>query len=113
MLVSVSGSRNYNNYDKIKSTLDYYRANITHVNVGDARGVDSLVVRYCIENSISYTVFVADWNKYGKAAGPIRNQDIIKGTFLLIAFPTVDSKGTIHAINYANKIGINVHTYNV
>lgn len=34
--------------------------------------------RYAREQGISYQSFPADWNKYGKAAGAIRNSQMLK-----------------------------------
>uniref|UniRef100_A0A6C0BCN4 Uncharacterized protein n=1 Tax=viral metagenome TaxID=1070528 RepID=A0A6C0BCN4_9ZZZZ len=117
MIISISGSRNYDNYDFIKYALDHYK--IEKINVGDAKGVDSLVVRYCQEKEIPYEIFNVNWNpvdqitgvgSYDKAAGLKRNYEIIKGTELLIAFPSRYSNGTKHAINIASKnFGIPVH----
>jgi hypothetical protein len=109
--ISVSGSRNFNNRDYLNSVLNYYSSSISLVKVGDAKGLDSMVIQYCQERSIPYQVLIADWKTHGKAAGPIRNIEIINGTTLLLAFPAPDSKGTINAMNYAFKSGISVHVY--
>lgn len=109
--VSISGSRHYNDYNYFKSIMDYYKPYISHINVGDAKGIDSLTVKYCQNNNIPYNIFVANWDMYGKAAGPNRNADIIKNTELLIAFPLQDSKGTKDTMNKANNMGIPVHVY--
>lgn len=121
MKISISGSRYYNDYQNFSRILRYYKENIhiTHINIGDAKGVDSMCVRFCQENNINYTILKADWNKHGKAAGPIRNDDIIKDTLLLIAFPLDESKGcekskgTWDAINKGIKNGLYVHVYPV
>ena len=118
MLVSISGSRDYHNYETIKAILNNYT--ITKVQVGDAKGVDSLAIRYCNEKGIPYEVFEAKWKKIDnngneyidRRAGLDRNIDIIRGTQMLIAFPSRQSKGTFHAMTTANKqFGILVHYY--
>ncbi len=77
--------------------------------MGDCSGVDRLVVNYCIERRIPYTIFEAkdDWKVYGLAAGPMRNERMIKGTRWLIAFPDKDSRGTVNAIKIAKRLKIN------
>lgn len=110
LLVSVSGYRNYNNYDGIKEVLDQYH--IRKIHVGDCRGVDRLIVRYCKEKNIECRIFYADW-KLGRGGGLVRNEELIDGTELLIAFPSSDSRGTRNAINIAKKMEICVHVYDV
>ncbi len=83
------------------------------IHVGDATGLDSLVIRYCQEHNLKYKIFKARWDLYGKSAGPKRNEELIKDSNVLIAFPSVESKGTIHAINFAKKLNIQVIIFNI
>jgi ABC-type sugar transport system substrate-binding protein len=50
-------------------------------------------------------IYSADWNKHGKAAGFIRNQDIVNACDRLIAFSHQDSRGTAHSIRLAREAG--------
>lgn len=109
MFISISGSRNINDYERIANILDQY--DITEINVGDCRGLDAIVIRYCKNKNIKCNVFKADWNQYGKRAGPIRNQQLIIGTEMLIAFPCFDSIGTINSIKIAEKMKIECDTH--
>jgi len=57
------------------------RANIeiehlTEVVSGKARGVDTSGESFAKELNITIKDFPADWSKYGKAAGPIRNRQM-------------------------------------
>lgn len=113
MIIAISGSRSYNDYNTFCSILNNYKHIVTSFQVGDATGVDSMTIRFCKENNIPYVSFKADWKLYGKGAGPIRNQSIINGSSLLIAIPTHDSKGTLDAIKKAEKLSIRVHRYDV
>jgi len=57
-----------------------------------------------------YKQFFADWDKYGRKAGPIRNHEMIDfGADELMAFPDNDSKGTKECAKYAHKKGVEVH----
>jgi hypothetical protein len=89
--------------------------------VGDARGVDK-VVRDRLEwvnkarVPTSLHVFKADWDKYGKAAGPIRNREMLKaaGSGLLVAFHTspkhfARQSGTNGCAGLAESMGFQVY----
>lgn len=51
----------------------------------------------------------ADWRKYGKAAGYIRNKEMVDlGADIVLAFQKNKSKGTQHTIDLALAAGITV-----
>lgn len=54
--------------------------------------------------------YPADWEQFGKRAGPIRNEQMVKeaGADLVLAFPLFDSRGTRHTIDLAREAGIPV-----
>lgn len=52
--------------------------------------------------------FDADWDKHGKAAGPIRNREMINEADELISFWDGESRGTKGTIDMANEKGIQV-----
>lgn len=45
--------------------------------VGGAKGADTLAEIWLGENGIPFQVYKADWDKYGKRAGPFRNRQMI------------------------------------
>jgi hypothetical protein len=55
------------------------------------------------KHGIDTLIFPADWDKHGKAAGFIRNEDIIKNCDQAIAFWDHVSKGTRHSISLCEK----------
>jgi len=73
---------------------------------GTARGADKWGERYARRFNYIITKFPADWNKYGKSAGYIRNKQMAEYADHLIAFWDGESKGTKHMINLATKQGI-------
>lgn len=74
-------------------------------------GVDKIIHTFVMDNSLPYRRFEADWVKYGNAAGPIRNREMIdSGLNKLYAFPDEHSKGTIDCLKYAESKGIEVQT---
>jgi hypothetical protein len=103
MKLAVIGSRDFNNYSLLTETLEQYKSKITLVVSGAARGADSLGERWALENNIKTLIFPADWDKYGKRAGYIRNEDIIKNCDCVIAFWDGNSKGTSHSLSLAEK----------
>lgn len=102
MKTAVVGSRDFVNYDIVFHELEKH--DITEIISGGARGADSLAQRYANERLIPMTVFLPDWDKYGKAAGMIRNKDIIKDAEHVIAFWNGFSKGTANSIQLAKKL---------
>ena len=78
----IAGSRGYNNYAEMKAKTDYFISNKIkegykiHIVSGGARGADALAKQYAIQSGFEYHEFPADWNRYGKSAGYIRNRQI-------------------------------------
>lgn len=103
MKLAIIGSRDFNDYKLLTQTLETYKDKITIVVSGAARGADSLGERWAIENGKQTIIFPADWDKYGKRAGYIRNEDIIKNSDCVIAFWDGISKGTNHSITLASR----------
>jgi hypothetical protein len=82
---------------------------ITIVHGANPKGADRLADDWCAVNWIVPETYPADWDKYGKAAGPIRNQQMLDtGIDLVLAFPTKESKGTWHMVKIAHAAGVPV-----
>lgn len=79
MRVLICGSRNWHDAQPIREVLeDLAERNETLVVIhGDAPGADRLAKRLAIEQGAEVIDEPADWEKYGKAAGPIRNQKML------------------------------------
>ncbi len=77
MKVVISGGRNIEDYQLLVQAVKESGFTITCIVHGDATGADRLGKRYAVEYGIPQEVFPADWNKHGKAAGPIRNSEMI------------------------------------
>lgn len=106
----VTGSRWWGDAEIIKEALQEFRPRL--VLVGDAPGADTICAALCRQMTISYKVFPAEWNRYNKAAGPIRNQDMIDHEpDVVLAFMHPESKGTRDAVRRATARGIPVITY--
>jgi len=103
MKVAVIGSRTFDNYEEVKRTLS--AIDITILVSGGAKGADTLGEQYAKENNIPTKIFLPDWEKHGKAAGFIRNTDIINEAELVVAFWDQNSSGTKDSIEKADKAG--------
>ena len=74
---------------------------------GDAVGADKLAGAWALNRNIAYVAMAAQWDKYGKAAGPIRNAEMIKEQpHLVVAFP--GGRGTADMVQRAQEAGIPV-----
>lgn len=80
---------------------------------GGAKGADTLAIKFAKEYNLNYKVMNADWNKYGKRAGIIRNAEMLTYAIsnpndiaILISFWNGTSKGTKHMIDISNDKGI-------
>lgn len=110
--VLVCGGRDYNDRGRVFRTLDLYHMRhgpIEWVIYGMARGADTLAAEWALYEKVPSTGFRADWRKHGKAAGPIRNQQMIdegKPT-VVIAFP--GGRGTADMVRRAKDAGLTVH----
>ena len=111
-VICFSGSRNFNDYtDIIYDVLLSMPKNITVIH-GCAKGVDSAVDLIAEGLGLKVLKFPADWQRYGKSAGPIRNMEMIKMCDVLIAFWDGKSKGTKNAIDTAKKMNKIVLVFN-
>lgn len=105
MKVIIAGSRDFGDYDMLKKTLDAYFINQTWIEVvsGGANGADALGERYAKEKGYNLKRFPADWNTYGRKAGPLRNAEMAKYADALVAFWDGKSAGTRSMIELAEK----------
>lgn len=109
MKVIIAGGREITDYDfLLKAVLDA-NFDITTVVSGGARGADTLGERFAAEAEVELVRFPADWDKHGRAAGPIRNAQMGDYADALIALWDGQSRGTKHMIDYATKKGLKVY----
>lgn len=82
---------------------------------GACRGADTIAANEAATLGYRIEPHPADWTQYGRAAGPIRNQEMLdSGIDLVLAFhPDLDlSKGTKDMVSRATKAGIEVEIIN-
>lgn len=106
MRVLVCGSRDFDDRDHIYKFLDLFIPAIEVVIEGEAPGADTLAREWAEEREIIVMPFPADWKHYGRAAGPIRNRQMLEEgkPDIVLAFPSNhlhDTKGTKDMVNQA------------
>ena len=75
----VCGDRDWNNREFLYATLDAIHAETPIVCIveGEARGADRMAREWAVERGIAFDPYPANWDKYGPAAGPIRNGEML------------------------------------
>lgn len=114
MIVLVTGDRNWQLkertvYRVLTWIMDIYGDRIRAIRHGAARGVDTSFESAALAWEIGTLAHPADWNAHGKAAGPIRNSEMVKaGADLAIAFhrDLASSRGTRDCVKKCLKAGI-------
>jgi hypothetical protein len=110
MRVLVCGGRYYGTTPRqrelIYATLDEIAPK--HVLEGGASGADARAREWCRHHKIANTTFPADWEGHGKAAGPIRNKQMLTEgkPDIVVAFP--GGRGTANMIAQAQAAGVPV-----
>ena len=115
--VIIAGSRDFGDYDFMSQKLDEvfssnnFEGCIITIVSGMARGVDLLGVHYAQEHGMDIESLPANWQKYGRSAGYIRNSEMLGIATHLIAFWDGTSRGTKHMIDISHKKGIPVFVF--
>lgn len=102
----VAGSRDFNNYDMLCSALDEVigelkaEYNVTIVS-GTANGADKLGEKYAEKHGLKIERHPANWGRYGRGAGPIRNAEMVKASDGVVVFWNGESTGAKNIIDCA------------
>ena len=108
MKILCCGSRDWKNKGRIQDILEKYPKD-TIIIQGEASGADKLCKEVAKSLGMVVIPVPADWDKYGKAAGPIRNKLMLDmGPVEVIAFHNdfKNSKGTKNCVMQARQQGI-------
>ena len=110
MKVIVAGSRNFHDSNFIYKKLDFLFSKISSIEIveGGCRGVDLIAKQYAKDRSLPYKEFPANWEVYGKKAGPIRNEQMALYADGLVAFYDGKSAGTGNMIQTAQKAKLKI-----
>lgn len=109
MKVIICGGRDYSDYATLSVYLDschkWWKFKL--VITGGARGADTLAHTWATRRQIPTKVMPADWDTYGRQAGPIRNSEMLwENPDLVIAFK--GGAGTEHMIKISRQANVPV-----
>ena len=115
MKTIIAGSRDNIEYQDVLSAMEEcpWSSEITEVVSGKACGVDTMGEQWAKENNIPIKEFPANWKKFGKSAGPRRNEEMGDYADALVAVWDGGSKGTKHMIDYSKNKELKVFVYNL
>lgn len=110
MKVLVCGGRDFNNWPLLRKTLNdiHLAVSITVIINGVASGADSGSTLWARTWKIPQAHYHAQWKKYGKPAGRLRNIEMLAESQpdLVVAFP--GGRGTAHMVEIAQAAGVRV-----
>lgn len=119
VFVTVAGPRDYSNKEFVDEMLEEILSDILakevlpiHIVEGGAYGVDALAKLYALQNELPYTEVKADWDKYGRSAGPRRNQKMAEMSDYCIVF-FKGSRGSASMIAEALKQNVPVYVVSI
>lgn len=108
--VVVAGSRSISEYVStegagvlVANAIEESEFAVNEVVSGTARGVDQVGEKWADKRGISIEHFPADWDEHGRAAGPIRNQEMVEYADAVVAVHVGASKGTADLIEKARR----------
>ena len=109
----VAGSRGWRDYALMRRKLNHLTQNFNQVVVlsGCARGADTLGEKWAHERGHEVKQFPADWNRYNKMAGNLRNLQMLDYAQSqehcgVVAFWDGKSRGTRHLFKTAEIRGV-------
>ncbi len=111
--VLICGDRNWKDRELIQAIIAALDVEV--IIEGEARGADTLAREVAQEYNIPVLAFPAEWSKYGRAAGPIRNKQMLDEgrPDLVVAFHNniTASKGTKDMLQRARDRGIDTRLH--
>lgn len=113
MRTIIAGSRNISSHILVGEAVKESGFQITQVLCGGARGVDLSGKMWASTAGIPVENYPAEWDRYGKRAGYLRNLEMANNADALIAIWDGESRGTKHMIDIARELGLKVFVYRV
>ena len=115
MKTIVAGSRNIFSYKDVAKAILDSGFTITELVSGQGTGVDRLGEAWAMENKITIKKFPANWDKFGKAAGPKRNEEMSCYAEALIAVHRKNNltPGTANMIMNAKNKNLKIFVYEI
>ncbi len=113
----VCGGTDFEDHEALKAGLDGLLSRFERVTLvsGGARGADALAERYAAERGLEIRVFPAEWKRFGRGAGPVRNRAMLafarEASPAVAAFWDGKSRGTANMLSLARKAGVPCHVF--
>lgn len=109
--ILVAGSRSWKDRETIRAALERARGMLGDETVlvhgACPTGADAIASRIWRSWGLPVEAHPADWARHGRAAGPLRNQQmVLAGADLCLAFPLGASPGTRGCMRLAKAAGI-------
>jgi hypothetical protein len=111
--IIVAGSRTFDRYSLLKKVMNkiadekYPDYDIVLLS-GAAKGADTFGERWAFARWFTVERYYADWRKFRKQAGSVRNGEMVKAAEMLVAFWDGKSPGTRDVIAQARRKGLKV-----
>lgn len=104
----VSGSRSFSNAAVVCYHLQAALSKQPGLVIicGGCRGLDRLAMAWAARHQVPCLVVAAQWQRYGRAAGPRRNAFMLSMAQGLLAFPLPGGRGTQGTIAMASRLGL-------
>lgn len=104
MRLAIIGSRSFSDYELLKENVLKSFPNVLLIVSGGAKGADKLGEKLADELGLKTEIYLPNWARYGKGAGLVRNELIIKNSEGVIAFWDGLSKGTKKSIEISRNL---------
>lgn len=109
MRTIIAGSRHCSDIKYLLKALEECGWTPTTVISGAAPGADLLGEMWAMDHKVPIEKFPANWAKYGKSAGMVRNREMARNAHALIALWDGVSRGTSNMIRLATERNLKVH----
>lgn len=111
MKTIIAGSRGITQLEAVERAVADSGFEIAEVVSGAARGVDTLGEVWAAQRGVPVQRCLADWDRYGRRAGHVRNTRMAMYADALVAVWDGESRGTAHMIEQARTLGLKVHVH--
>ena len=117
--IIICGGRHFKDYERLESTMNEVMnkiapwRDVVEIVSGHCEGADQLGELYAKNHDLPCKVIPAQWEKFGKSAGPIRNSEMVKYAAeaempVVVAFRSPRTTGTNDTVKKATKQGFKV-----
>ncbi len=113
--IIICGTRTFCDFEIFSNAVDEYLKDFDKSKIciisGGARGADELAKNYAKHNNFTFIEYPANWKKYGRKAGLIRNCEMLAVGDACLGFHDGESRGTAHMLTISRKKGIPTQVY--